>query len=94
MAEIVQNLRKRKNETIVSLKLTTYRATQHALKAESDKYDTIQKTAKPLALAPLSADSQALGGDSVKVNRAMRFTRGLNKDITLGEAVNVIKDEM
>jgi carboxyl-terminal processing protease len=66
---------------------------QHLLKAESDKYETIQKTATPLALAPLAADRTALGGDSVKVNRAMRFTRGLNKDITVGEAVNVIKDE-
>jgi len=93
MTELVQSLRKRKDETIVSLKLANFRATQHQLKAESDKYDTIQKTAKPLALAPLTSDRQALGGDSIKVNRAMRFTRGLNKDITLGEAVAVIKDE-
>ncbi|GAA4506282.1 carboxy terminal-processing peptidase [Hymenobacter ginsengisoli] len=93
MNELVQNLRKRKNETLVSLNLTKYRAMQHQLKAESDKYEAIQKTATPLALAPLAADRQAVGGDSVKVNRAMRFTRGLNKDITLGEAVAVIKDE-
>ncbi len=93
MAELVQSLRKRKDETVVSLKLDKFRTQQHLLKAESDKYETIQKTATPLALAALSADRTALGGDSVKVNRAMRFTRGLNKDITLGEAVNVIKDE-
>jgi len=93
MTELVQSLRKRKNETVVSLKIEKYRAMQHLLKAESDKYETIQKTATPLALAPLTADRTALGGDSVKVNRAMRFTRGLNKDITVGEAVNVIKDE-
>ncbi|WP_151088783.1 carboxy terminal-processing peptidase [Hymenobacter baengnokdamensis] len=93
MTELVQSLRKRKDETVVSLKLDKFRAMQHQLKAESDKYDTIQKTATPLALVPLSADRQALGGDSVKVNRSMRFTRGLNKDITLGEAVAVIKDE-
>jgi carboxyl-terminal processing protease len=93
MTELVQSLRKRKDETVVSLKLDKYRALQHQLKAESDKYETIQKTATPLALAPLTADRTALGGDSVKVNRAMRFTRGLNKDITVGEAVNVIKDE-
>ncbi|MDO7887984.1 carboxy terminal-processing peptidase [Hymenobacter cheonanensis] len=93
MTELVQSLRKRKDETVVSLKLDKYRTMQHLLKAESDKYETIQKTATPLALAPLAADRTALGGDSVKVNRAMRFTRGLNKDITVGEAVNVIKDE-
>jgi len=93
MSELVQSLRKRKDETVVSLKIDKYRTMQHLLKAESDKYETIQKTATPLALAPLTADRTALGGDSVKVNRAMRFTRGLNKDITVGEAVNVIKDE-
>jgi len=95
MAELVQSLRKRKNETTVSLNLEKFRAMQHLLKAESDKYEAIQKTAKPLALTPLAADRQALGNDSVKVNRSMRFTRslGLNKDITLGEAVAVIKDQ-
>jgi len=93
MTELVQSLRKRKDETVVSLNLAKYRTLQHQLKAESDKYETIQKTATPLALAPLTADRTALGGDSTKVNRAMRFTRGLNKDITLGEAVAVIKDQ-
>jgi len=93
MSEIVQSLRKRKDETVMPLKLSAYRLLQHQLKAESDKYEAIQKTAKPLALAPLAADRQALGGDSVKINRAMRFTHSLNKDITLGEAVNVLKDE-
>ncbi|MGI4739810.1 MAG: carboxy terminal-processing peptidase [Janthinobacterium lividum] len=93
MTELVQSLRKRKDETVVSLKLDKYRTMQHQLKAESDKYETIQKTATPLALQPLTADRTALGGDSTKVNRSMRFTRGLNKDITLGEAVAVIKDE-
>ncbi|MGI4871542.1 MAG: carboxy terminal-processing peptidase [Janthinobacterium lividum] len=93
MSEIVQTLRKRKNETNMPLKLTAYRTMLHTLITESDKYETIQKTAKPLALAPLASTRQAFGGDSTKVNRSMRFTRGLNKDITLGEAVNVIKDE-
>lgn len=95
MTELVQSLRKRKNETTVSLNLEKFRAMQHLLKAESDKYEAIQKTAKPLALTSLSADRQALGNDSVKVNRSMRFTRslGLAKDITLGEAVAVIKDQ-
>ncbi len=93
MIGLVQTLRKRKDESVISLQLDKFRAMQHLLKAESDKYETIQKTATPLALSPLSADQQALGGDSAKVARAMRFTRGLNKDITLGEAVAVIKDE-
>ncbi|MGI4832163.1 MAG: carboxy terminal-processing peptidase [Janthinobacterium lividum] len=93
LAEIVQTLRKRKDETVVSLKLTTYRASQHQLKDESDKYDTIQKTAKALTIQPLAADRQALGSDTTSISRAMRFTRGLNKDLTVNEAVNVVKDQ-
>jgi carboxyl-terminal processing protease len=94
MTELVQTLRKRKDENTVSLKLSSYRAEQQALKAVSDKYETIQKTATPLVIKPLAADTKTLSGDSVKINRSMRFTRGLNKDITLGEAVNVLKDQM
>jgi carboxyl-terminal processing protease len=94
MNELVQSLRKRKDETVVSLKLSNYRAQQQILKAESDKYEAIQKTATPLVIKPLAADTKPLAGDTVKVNRSMRFTRGLNKDITLGEAVNVLKDQM
>jgi carboxyl-terminal processing protease len=35
-----------------------------------------------------------LGGDTVKVNRAARFTKGLRSDVTIGEAVAVIQDEL
>jgi carboxyl-terminal processing protease len=94
MAELVQTLRNRKDQTVVSLKLDKFRTEQLALKAESDKYEAIQKTATPLVIKPLAADTKTLSGDSVKINRSMRFTRGLNKDITLGEAVNVLKDEL
>ncbi|RZK11375.1 MAG: tail-specific protease, partial [Hymenobacter sp.] len=94
MTELVQSLRKRKDETVVSLKLSNYRAQQQILKAESDKYEAIQKTATPLVIKALAADTKPLAGDSTKINRSMRFTRGLNKDITLGEAVNVLKDQL
>jgi carboxyl-terminal processing protease len=93
MKALVHHLRQRRQETVVSLQFTKFRARQHQLQVESDKYDVLQATAKPLALAPLTADRQALGGDSVLLNRAMRFTRGLPKDLTVGEAVALLKDE-
>ena len=96
LTEIVDYLRKRKDQTLVSLKLSTYRTELHALQAQSDKYESIQKTATPLTIGPLVADKQALGNDSIRINRAMRFTHNLNlsKDISLGEAVSVLKDEL
>ena len=94
MDEMVKSMRKRKDETTVSLKLSTYRVEQQESKAISDRYDAAQKTTTALAFSPLSADVRALGGDTVKVNRAARFTKSLKKDITIGEAVAVIQDEI
>ena len=91
---IAQRMKKRKDETMQSLKLTTYRAEQAQAKVEGDKYEAAQKVALPLAFSPLAADVRALGGDSVRVNRAARLTRGLKKDITIGEAVAVIKNQL
>ncbi|WP_426060836.1 carboxy terminal-processing peptidase [Hymenobacter sp. B1770] len=94
MEEMVKSMRKRKDETTVSLKLSTYRAEQQQAKAISDRYEAAQKTATGLAFSPLAADVRAVGGDTVKVNRASRYTKALKKDITIGEAVAVIQDEI
>ena len=94
MDEMVKSMRKRKDESIVSLKLSAFRAEQQESKLISDRYEAAQKTTTALAFSPLTADVRALGGDTVKVNRAARFTKGLKKDITIGEAVAVIQDEI
>ncbi|MCC2547830.1 carboxy terminal-processing peptidase [Hymenobacter sp. BT175] len=94
VGESVQRMRKRKDDTLESLKLATFRADQEKAKAESDKYEAVQKAAQPMAIAPLALDLKQLGSDSVKINRASRFTKNLKKDITLREAVAVIKDQI
>ena len=94
MDEMVKSMRKRKDETVVSLKLTAYRAEQQQAKAISDRYEAAQKTTTDLAFSPLGADVRAVNGDTIKVNRAARFTKSLKKDITIGEAVAVIQDEL
>ena len=94
MDEMVKSMRKRKDETTVSLKLSAYRTEQQQAKVISDRYEEAQKTSTTLAFSPLAADVRALGGDTVKMNRAARFTKSLKKDITIGEAVAVIQDEL
>ncbi|MDQ2772744.1 MAG: carboxy terminal-processing peptidase [Bacteroidota bacterium] len=94
MDEMVKSMRKRKDETVVSLKLSAYRAEQQEAKAISDRYEAAQKTTTSLAFSPLAANVRAVNGDTVKVNRAARFTHSLKKDITIGEAVAVIQDEL
>jgi carboxyl-terminal processing protease len=92
LTAIVQSLRKRQTETTISLQLDKYRTRRHLFQTEADKYEALQAAAKPLAFSQLAADRQALQGDSAKVSRAMRFTQGLPKDLTLNEAVAVLKD--
>ena len=94
MDEMVNSMRKRKDETTISLKITAFRAEQLESKAISDRYEAAQKSATALAFSPLAYDIRAVGGDTVKVNRASRFTKNLKKDITIGEAVAVIQDEL
>jgi len=92
LAAIMQSLRKRQAETVVPLQLANFRARRHLIQTELEKYEALQAAAKPLVLNQLVADRQALQGDSTQVSRAMRFTRGLPKDLTLNEAVAVLKD--
>lgn len=94
VSEMVQRMRKRKDETNVSLKLSAFRTEQEKAKLESDRYEAMKKTAPTLAIAPLATDVLALGPDSVKVNRASRFTKTLKTDIDLREAVAVVKDQL
>ncbi|MCC3155265.1 carboxy terminal-processing peptidase [Hymenobacter sp. BT770] len=94
MDEMVKSMRKRKDETTVSLKLSAYRTEQQQAQAISDRYEAAQKSTTALAFSPLTADVRAAGGDTVKINRASRITKTLKKDITIGEAVAVIQDEL
>ncbi|MBO3272414.1 carboxy terminal-processing peptidase [Hymenobacter defluvii] len=93
MSEMVQRMVQRKNDTSVSLKLTTYKAEQDKAKIESDKFEAAQKAAATINISALATDIQAQGSDTVKVNRAVRFVKPLRKDMTLREAVSVIQDE-
>ena len=94
MSEVTQMSLARKKESVESLNLVTYRAKQRQSKIEADKYEAAQKATTALAFSPLKADVQAANGDSVKVNRAQRFTKSIKKDITIGEAVSIIEDRL
>ncbi|GGG59162.1 carboxy terminal-processing peptidase [Hymenobacter glacieicola] len=94
LSDMVQRMVKRKDDTKVSLKLANYRAEQLQAKAESDKYEAVQNAAQPIAISPLTFDLRQLGADTIKVNRASRFVKPLKKDITLREAVAVLKDQI
>ena len=93
MNEMVDRIVKRKNDTSVSLKLTTYQTEKAKTNQESDRLDEAQKAAQPLDIQALSVDLQQLKADTVEVNRAKNFVRPFRKDVTVREALSVLEDE-
>ncbi|KAA9332347.1 tail-specific protease [Hymenobacter busanensis] len=92
--DIVARMRKRKDDTVVSLKLASFLAEQEKAKAESKRYEESQKAAVALNIAPLPVDLRAVQSDTVKQNRVRRLSKNLVKDINLREAVAVINDQL
>jgi carboxyl-terminal processing protease len=91
--EIVERMRKRKDDTNVTLNLAKYRTEQEQAKTESKRYEELQKAAPALSIAPLAIDLRGVT-DTVEVNRARRMSKNLMKDINLREAVAITKDQI
>jgi carboxyl-terminal processing protease len=88
--DAVQNLAKRQKETRVSLNLTTYRTERRLVQATTEKYREAQQQGLALNITPLGAVS----ADTTQAGRTKRFIQPLRQDMTLREAVAVIKDEL
>lgn len=90
--DAVQGMAKRQKETQASLNLASYRAEQKQARALNEKFKTIQQQTTPLTITALAAP--AAGADSLQAGRNQRFIAPLRKDLSLREAVAVIKDEL
>lgn len=90
--DAVQGMAKRQKETKASLNLASYRAEQKEARALNEKFKTIQQQTTPLTITALAAP--AAGADSLQASRNKRFIAPLRKDLSLREAVAVIKDEL
>ncbi|RTQ44715.1 tail-specific protease [Hymenobacter gummosus] len=86
LTDAVQGMLKRRDETQVSLNLTRYRAEQQEAHALNEKFKSVQQQATALSVTALAAATDS--------SRAQRFVQPLRKDLTLREAVAVIKDEL
>jgi carboxyl-terminal processing protease len=88
-----QRMKKRIDQSQLSLKLTTYRAELKASKEETKKYEALEKSMPSLLVAPLAADLAQVQSDTIKVGRYTKFAKNIQKDIYVHEATNVIKDQ-
>ncbi|GAA4376107.1 carboxy terminal-processing peptidase [Hymenobacter koreensis] len=87
--ESVQNMLKRQKTTQAPLHLATFRAEQKLVQAASEKFKQAQNLAPGLEVSALGT---GVATDSAQTQRLARFTKPLRKDLTLHEAVAVIKD--
>jgi carboxyl-terminal processing protease len=83
-------LKKQKNQTLVSLNIEKYKKEDEDLKEKSKSFENITKKFTGLNITSLTDDSQDLKGDSTTIARTNSWVKDLSKDIYLKEAVNTI----
>lgn len=90
--EIAKRLKKQSDATLRSIKLTDYQKEQAITKADSKRFEEVEKKVTELKLRPLQVDRAAIQSDTVQVARADSFLKKLKKDVYLQEACNIVRD--
>ncbi len=90
--DIAKRLKKQADNTVRSLKLSDYQREQLLSKADTKRYEEIEKTLPELKIHPLDTDRATLKGDSVQFARLTNFGKKLKKDVYLHEAVNIVRE--
>jgi carboxyl-terminal processing protease len=86
-------LKSQTDETIISLNYDSFSSNQAMLDAQDDAYEQIMKDAPvQLDVKNLQVDVRSFEADSVKTEINEKWLKNLKKDVTLEEAVFVIKD--
>ncbi|OIP00463.1 MAG: hypothetical protein AUJ98_07935 [Bacteroidetes bacterium CG2_30_33_31] len=79
-----------RDETLINLKLSNFRAEQKKLKIENDKYSKLMTDTNAVKVIPLRADMQFIEKDSSQLESSKRWYKNLSKDIYLRETINVV----
>jgi carboxyl-terminal processing protease len=90
--EQAKRLKRLRDDNVRSLNYDKFAAQQKALKAEAKKFDAIYSDTNAVVVLPLKADMQFLEKDTVKMDIAKKWHKGLRKDIYLQEAIRVVED--
>lgn len=72
------------------LQLKEFKEFQNEIKGLSKKLEDYSKTSRVLEVQPLSADLQKDDSDSTQLKSQEQFTRGISRDIYIGETVSVM----
>jgi len=82
-------LKKQKDETLVSLKMTDYKKSEKNRTESAKKFDEIAKK-QGLVISSLKLDIEKALNDTAKIERNKVWIDELKKDIYLKEAINVV----
>ncbi|MCQ2251501.1 MAG: carboxy terminal-processing peptidase [Bacteroidales bacterium] len=87
-----KRLKRRNDESLVTLNLDKYRQRQELLEKESEQYNKIGKDKTGVKAGFVSSDRTAAQGDTIKTKKFTKWFDELEKDIYIMEATNVIGD--
>jgi carboxyl-terminal processing protease len=90
--EKAEQFKREKDNTVESLYLPDYQASQAALTEENKKFKPLENPIEGLNATMLGVDKAALGSDTAKVARKNDFLTKLKKDPYVNEAAFIIKD--
>ncbi len=83
-------LKKQKNQTLVSLNLDKYKKQDEELKDKSKTFENLTKKPTGLKIYSIPSDLAELQSDTTTLSRNNAWIKDLSKDIYLKEAVNTI----
>ncbi len=92
MEQRSKEVKSRKDETKVSLKLEKFRSEQEYYRKQNKKYEDMRKEIKGFNASLLDEDLAKYKSDTSKTGRETRWVKNLAKDIYVHEATNVLVD--
>ncbi len=90
--EYASYMKKRRNETLVTLNLKKYRAEDQKRITYAKKFKNTGQRKGQLKFLTLADDQQAMGNDTLKIAKAKRWHKKLSKDIYVGEVFKIVSE--
>lgn len=90
--EQAKEIKLKKDDTKYKLELTTFRTEQKQHRDQNKKYEDLRKEIKGFDVKLLDEDKLKLASDTSRLNREIKWTQTVNKDVYIHEASNVLND--
>jgi carboxyl-terminal processing protease len=90
--EEATEIKKQKDESLVSLNYETYKKEEDGHKGNSKAYDELIKKENGLSFKTMAADDSKFKSDTASVARTNNWINGLKKDLYLKEAYEIVNE--